>query len=107
MKANKTNKANQTMQVDIREAKTFAQTLLNLNRNQFDLEYIKSEKIKQTIGKIINREAAKESQKKGMAFVIQLWEYSKFPKLKADTNCDRVEAWQTLIKRRAMSPNIK
>ena len=58
MKANKAKKANQTMQVNIKEAKTFAQTLLNLNTNQFDLEYIKYEKIRQSIGKIINRRSS-------------------------------------------------
>ena len=57
----------------INNAKSVAKTLFQLKEDQFELENIKSRRIKEAIDYIIYKEAAKENSQKGIAF-IHNWE---------------------------------
>ena len=89
------------------DAKSFAKHFLPLNEDQFELENIKSQRIKETIDYIINKEAAKENSRKGMAFIIKLYNNKNFPEIHKDINKMRKDSKNLELKKRAKSPNLK
>ena len=89
------------------DAKSFAKHFLPLNEDQFELENIKSQRIKETIDYIIYKEAAKENSQKGMAFIIKLYNNKNLPEIHSDINKMKLESKNLELKKRAKSPDLK
>ena len=91
----------------INDAKLVAKTLLQLNEDQFELENIKSRKVKEAIDFIIHKEAAKENPQKGMAFIIKVCKNFKLPDIHTEINKIKLDSKNLVLKKRAKSPDLK
>ena len=91
----------------IKNAKSVAKTLLQLNEDQFELNYIKSRRVKEAIDYIIYKEAAKESSQKGMAFIIKVCKNIQLPEIHTEINKIKLDSKNLELKKRAKSPDLK
>ena len=92
---------------EMNEAKSLAKTLLQLDEDQFKLEGIKSLKIQKIISRVIDQVSSMEEDPNQIAYLIDVCQGSKLPKINQETDKSRLEIDKNLLKRKAVSPDSR